>query len=370
MRIGVPKEIKNNEFRVAMTPLGVREFTRYGHEVLIEKGAGIGSSISDEDYEKAGAKIAVDAQQVWRESEMIIKVKEPIESEYSLLREGQLLFTYLHLAAEEALTRNLLERGVTSIAYETVRTDSGTLPLLAPMSEVAGRLAAQVSAQYLLAYNGGSGVLFGGATGTRRGKVTVIGGGTAGYAAAKVAHGMGAEVTVFDVNLDRMRYIEDASLGQIRTEYSTELGIEAALKETDAVIGSVLVPGARTPHLVTNELVSAMRPGSVLVDIAIDQGGCFEGSRPTTHDDPVFKVHNSIFYCVANMPGSVPVTSTYALTNSTLRYGLLLAQNGWRDALKKRADLARGLSTHDGKLYSQPVGEALGIESAEVSELL
>ncbi|WP_311472395.1 alanine dehydrogenase [uncultured Actinomyces sp.] len=370
MRIGVPAEIKNNEFRVAITPSGVHALTRRGHEVTVQAGAGAGSGIDDGEYAAAGAAIGDDVEALWADSEMILKVKEPVESEYRFLRPGLVLFTYLHLAADRPLTEELLARRVTSIAYETVATDSGALPLLAPMSEIAGRLAAQVGADCLLRPRGGDGVLLGGAAGVRRGDVVVLGGGTAGLAAARVSAGMGADVTVFDVDPARMRHIEEVTGGAIRTRLSTELDVARACAGADLVIGAVLVPGARTPRLVTREMVRAMRPGSVLVDIAIDQGGCFEDSRPTTHSEPTFEVEGSIFYCVANMPGAVPHTSTYALTNATLTYALALADDGWRGACRARAELGRGLSTHDGVLYTEGVGRALGLETADAAALL
>ena len=370
MRIGVPTEIKDNEFRVAITPAGVHALTRRGHTVTIQAGAGQGASIPDAEYSAAGAAMTDDVPGLWADSELVLKVKEPIAQEYPFLRPDLLLFTYLHLAADRALTEELLTKRVTSIAYETVETDAGALPLLAPMSEIAGRLAAQVGAEALLRPHGGAGVLLGGAAGVRRGNVVVLGGGTAGLSAARVAAGMGADVTVFDVDPLRMRRIEEVDGGTIRTRFSTELDVAQACAGADLVIGAVLVPGARTPRLVTREMVRAMRPGSVLVDIAIDQGGCFEDSRPTTHSEPTFEVEGSIFYCVANMPGAVPHTSTYALTNATLTYALALADDGWRGACRARAELGRGLSTHDGVLYTEGVGRALGLETADAAALL
>ena len=370
MRIGVPAEIKNNEFRVAITPSGVHALTRRGHEVTVQAGAEAGSGSDDGEHAAAGAATGDDVEARLADSEMILKVKEPVESEYRFLRPGLVLFTYLHLAADRPLTEELLARRVTSIAYETVATDSGALPLLAPMSEIAGRLAAQVGADCLLRPHGGSGVLLGGAAGVRRGDVVVLGGGTAGLAAARVSAGMGADVTVFDVDPARMRHIEEVTGGAIRTRLSTELDVARACAGADLVIGAVLVPGARAPRLVTRETVRSMRPGSVLVDIAIDQGGCFEDSRPTTHSEPTFEVEGSIFYCVANMPGAVPHTSTYALTNATLTYALALADDGWRGACRARAELGRGLSTHDGVLYTEGVGRALGLETADAAALL
>ena len=317
MLVGVPKEIKNNENRVAMTPAGVHELTQRGHSVLIEKNAGVGSGFLDTDYVEAGADIAGEAKQVWAEAEMIVKVKEPIEPEYKLMRKGQVLFTYLHLAASRPCTEALLASGTTAIAYETVQIGR-SLPLLQPMSEVAGRLSAQIGAYQLMKTQGGLGVLMGGVPGTPRAKVVVIGGGVAGTEAAYVANGMGADVVVIDLSLPRLREIEERFNGEVQTRVSTSYEIAEQLRDADLVIGSVLIPGEKAPKLVTDEMVQGMKPGSVLVDIAIDQGGCFEHSRPTTHDEPTFPVHQSVFYCVANMPGAVPNTSTRALTNATL----------------------------------------------------
>jgi alanine dehydrogenase len=327
MNIGVPKEVKNNEFRVAITPSGVREFIKHGHSVFIEKGAGLGSAITDADYTSVGATILDSADEVWAKAELILKVKEPIAVEYSRLRKDQVLFTYLHLAASRECTDALVKSGTTAIAYETVEV-SGTLPLLAPMSEVAGRMAAQVGAAALQKSAGGRGVLLGGVPGVRPGKVLVLGGGTAGLAAATIAHGMRADVTVVDVNQRRLGEIDQIFSGTVKTLMSNTHEIEEQAKSADLVIGAVLVHGAKAPKLITNELVKKMKPGAVLVDIAIDQGGCFEDSRPTTHADPTFKVHETLFYCVANMPGAVPFTSTYALSNATLPYALALANKG------------------------------------------
>ncbi|WP_297564539.1 alanine dehydrogenase [uncultured Arcanobacterium sp.] len=360
--IGVPKEIKNNEYRVALTPAGAHALIEKGHTVYLEKAAGEGSAIPDAEYTAVGVKILDTAKEVWDAADLIMKVKEPIEPEYDLMKDNQILFTYLHLAADRPLTEKLLEKNITSIAYETVQTDDRKLPLLSPMSEVAGRLSVQVAANLLMTTNGGRGLLMGGTTGTAKAKVVVLGGGTAGYEAAKTAAGMGALVTIFDVNIDRMSYIEDVNRDEIDTAYSVPLAVAEALKSADVVIGSVLIPGARTPHLVTNAMVKDMKPGSVLVDIAIDQGGCFEDSHPTTHDDPTFKVYNSVFYCVANMPGVMPNTSTYALTNSTLRYMTTIADLGWEEACRRRKDLRRGLTTHAGKIYNKGVADALEIE--------
>ena len=357
MLVGVPKEIKNNENRVAMTPAGAHELTQRGHKVLIEKSAGVGSGFSDDDYTKAGAEIAPDAAKVWAEAEMIVKVKEPIEPEYKLMRKGQVLFTYLHLAASRPCTDALLASGTTAIAYETVQIGR-SLPLLQPMSEVAGRLSAQIGAFQLMKTQGGLGVLMGGVPGTPRAKVVVIGGGVAGTEAAYVANGMGADVVVIDLSLPRLREIEERFNGEVQTRVSTSYEIAEQLADADLVIGSVLIPGEKAPKLVTDEMVKGMKPGSVLVDIAIDQGGCFEHSRPTTHDEPTFEVHQSVYYCVANMPGAVPNTSTRALTNATLPYVIALAHKGWKQALKDDAALALGLNTHEGKVTHPAVAHA------------
>jgi alanine dehydrogenase len=370
VRIGVPREMKNNEYRVAMTPAGAHELVRHGHEVFVEHGAGAGSNIPDEDYIGAGAKILESADDVWQTGDLILKVKEPIAPEYHRMRPGQTLFTYLHLAASRACTDALLESGVTSVAYETVQLPDRSLPLLAPMSEVAGRLAPQVGAYNLMKSNGGRGVLPGGVPGVAPAKVVVIGGGVSGLNAAQVAVGMGADVTIMDVNIDRLRHIDAIYQGRLKTLMSSAYAIEQAVLDADLVIGAVLIPGAKAPKLVSNDLVARMKPGSVLVDIAIDQGGCFEDSRPTTHDEPTYTVHGSVFYCVANMPGSVPNTSTYALTNVTLPYAIALAGKGWRQAVTDDRALAQGLSTHEGRLVSYPVAEAHGLDHVELDDLL
>ncbi len=359
MRIGVPKEIKVLEARVALTPEGVSEFIRAGHTVVIEKGAGLGSAITDDQYVAAGATIEADVEKIWREAEMILKVKEPIEAEYSRLRKDQILFTYLHLAASKPCTDALLASGTTAIAYETVELN-GTLPLLAPMSEVAGRLATQVGATALQKPHGGRGVLLGGVPGVAPGKVVVIGGGVAGLNAAVIAMGMGADVTVLDRSLARLAYIDTVYQGRIKTLASTFGSVDREVKSADLVIGAVLVHGAKAPKLVSNEQVKAMKPGAVLVDIAIDQGGCFEDSMATTHAEPTFKVHDAIFYCVANMPGAVPVASTYALTNATLPYALALANHGWEEACARDSALAKGLNVHAGKVSYEAVAVAHG----------
>lgn len=360
MKIGVVRELKNHEYRVAMTPAGAHELVGHGHEVLVEAGAGIGSSFPDSDYKAAGAQIAPTADDVWAAADLILKVKEPIAEEYHRMRRDQVLFTYLHLAASRACTDALLASGTTSIAYETVTAADGSLPLLAPMSEVAGRLAAQSGAYHLMRNGGGAGVLMGGVPGVPPAKVVVIGAGVAGGNAIAMAHGMHAEVTVLDLSVARLREIDNRYHGQVRTLVSNTYELERAVTEADLVIGAVLVPGAKAPKLVSNALVARMKPGSVLVDIAIDQGGCFEDSRPTSHDEPTFRVHDSVFYCVANMPGAVPRTSTQALTNATLPYVVALADKGWRDAIAADPALAAGLTTHDGGLLSETVGAAHG----------
>ncbi|MBB5074605.1 alanine dehydrogenase [Nonomuraea endophytica] len=369
MKIGVPAEVKNHEYRVAATPAGVHELTRGGHEVFVQRGAGLGSSITDEEFLGAGAKILDTADAVWGEADMVLKVKEPIAQEYHRMREGQVLFTYLHLAAGKECAQALLDNKVTGIAYETVQVGNA-LPLLAPMSEVAGRLAPQVGAYNLMRFNGGRGVLPGGVPGVSPAKIVVIGGGVSGLNAAQIAVGMGADVTVLDTNVDRLRFIDAIYQGRLKTLVSTSYAIEREVLQADLVIGAVLIPGAKAPTLVSNELVSRMKPGSVLVDIAIDQGGCFEDSRPTTHAEPTYMVHNSVFYCVANMPGSVANTSTYALTNATLPYAVKLANQGWKAALKSDPALALGLNTHHGALTNAPVAVALGLPSVSVAEVL
>ncbi|MBJ2121860.1 alanine dehydrogenase [Arthrobacter sp. MSA 4-2] len=364
MIIGVPKEVKNNEYRVAITASGVHEFRTHGHTVLIETGAGTGSNITDAEYRAAGAEILEDADEVWGRADMVLKVKEPIKEEYHRFREGLILFTYLHLAAEAELTRNLLDAGVTAIAYETVQ-DGRALPLLAPMSEVAGRLSVQVGAQVMTAPAGGPGLLLGGVPGVRPAKVTVLGAGVAGTNATAMAVGTGAEVTILDINIARLREIDAQYAGRVKTVASNAFEIEKSVLEADLVIGSVLIPGAKAPKLVTNDMVSRMKPGSVLVDIAVDQGGCFEDSHVTTHQEPTFKVHNSLFYCVGNMPGAVPNTSTYALTNVTLRYAVALANRGVRAAFEADPALARGLNTAAGQVAHSSVSEAHGLQLAE-----
>ncbi|GAA1429031.1 alanine dehydrogenase [Microlunatus lacustris] len=370
MLVGVPTEIKNHEYRVAITPSGVTELVQHGHDVIIQAGAGLGSSIPDDEYAAAGAKIVPDHDQVWGQAEMIMKVKEPVAEEYPRLQPGQLLFTYLHLAANRECTSALLDRRVTGIAYETVQLPNGALPLLAPMSEVAGRIAPQVGAYHLMAQGGGRGTLMGGVSGVHAAKVVVIGAGVSGMNAAVIALGMQAEVLLLDRNIDKLRDADKIYQGHLQTVASNALEVERAVLDADLVIGAVLVPGAKAPTVVTNALVARMKPGSVLVDIAIDQGGCFEDSRPTTHAEPTYRVHNSIFYCVANMPGAVPHTSTYALTNVTLPYALSLADRGWQDALRADPALALGLNTHDGALVSAPVAASHGVGHRELADVL
>ncbi|GGD12415.1 alanine dehydrogenase [Nocardioides daphniae] len=368
--IGVPREVKNNEYRVAITRVGVHELVSRGHQVLVESGAGLGSLVTDEEYAAAGATLVTDPDEVWGSADMVLKVKEPVAEEYHRLREDLTLFTYLHLAADKPLTEALIHSKVTAIAYETVQLPSGSLPLLYPMSEVAGCLAPQVGAHALLKAEGGRGVLMGGVGGVANAKVVIIGAGVSGQNAANIALGMGADVTLLDTDLDKLRMSFWRYDNRVHGLASSKLVIEDQVREADLVIGAVLIPGAAAPKLVSNDLVAQMKPGSVLVDIAIDQSGCFEDSRPTTHDDPTFQVHGSTFYCVANMPGAVPNTSTYALTNATLPYAVAVADQGWRGALRADASLARGLSTHAGLLTSAPVGEALGLESVGHEEVL
>jgi alanine dehydrogenase len=370
VKVGVPKEVKNHEYRVAITPIGVHELSAHGHDVYVEKSAGVGSQIEDGEYEAAGAKILDSPDEVWDNAEMVLKVKEPIAEEYDRMHEGLTLFTYLHLAADKPLTEELIRRKVTAIAYETVQLPSGGLPLLYPMSEVAGCLAPQVGAHQLMKAQGGRGVLMGGVGGVANAKVVIIGAGVSGQNAANIALGMGADVTLLDTDLDKLRLSFWRYNNRVHGLASSQLAIRQQVREADMVIGAVLIPGAAAPKLVSNELVSQMKPGSVLVDIAVDQGGCFEDTHATTHSDPTYEVHGSIFYCVANMPGAVPNTSTYALTNATLPYAVALADKGWVEACRNDHSLGLGVNTHDGHLTNAPVGEATGIDATDLDEVL
>ncbi|HEX2318841.1 MAG TPA: alanine dehydrogenase [Streptosporangiaceae bacterium] len=370
MKVGVPKEVKNHEYRVALTPAGVNEFVRNGHEVVVEANAGMGSSIPDEDFVGAGASMLPTADDVWQAADLILKVKEPVAEEYHRLRKDQVLFTYLHLAASKECTDALLSSGTTAIAYETVQLPDGSLPLLAPMSEVAGRMAPQVGAHHLQREGGGRGVLMGGVSGVYAAKVVVLGAGVSGMNAAAIALGMQAEVLLVDKNVGRLRTADAIYQGHCQTVASNTYEIERAVIDADLVIGAVLVPGAKAPMLVSNELVSRMKQGSVLVDISIDQGGCFEDSRPTTHAHPTYRVHNSVFYCVANMPGAVPHTSTYALTNVTMPFAIEIANRGWQEALRADPSFAPGLNTHDGVVTCQPVAEAHGMSWTPLADVL
>jgi len=369
MRIGVAREIKPQEYRVALTPAGARELVQRGHEVLVETGAGAGSAFSDEAYERAGAGIA-SVDDVWAQAELLLKVKEPVAPEYARLREGLTLFTYLHVAADEPLTLALLDSGITAIAYETVETDSGALPLLAPMSEIAGRLAPQAGANYLEKPKGGRGILLGGVAGVAPGRVVVIGGGMVGYNAAVIAIGMGAQVTILERSVDRMRYLEQILSGRVTLLMSSSLQVEESLKDADLVIGAVLIPGALAPKLITGEMLGGMKEGSVLVDVAIDQGGCAETSRPTTHDEPVYTIDRVIHYCVANMPGAVPITSTRALTNVTLPYVEEIAEHGVVGAIRQDPELARGVNVVGGRITYEAVAEAHGLEYTPLDDAL
>ncbi len=369
MRIGVAKEIKQDEYRVALTPAGAGELRQRGHEVVVEAGAGAGSAFTDADYEAVGARIAT-VDDVWATSELVLKVKEPLPEEYGRLREGQILFTYLHLAADDQLTRALAASGATCIAYETVELDDGKLPLLAPMSEVAGRLATQMGAWALEKAQGGRGLLLGGVPGVPPAKVVVLGGGIVGYNAALIAVGMQADVWILDKSVERMRDLEMMLDGRITLAMSNRLEIELATADADLIIGAVLIPGARAPKLITRDMLGGLKPGAVLVDVAIDQGGCFETSHPTTHSDPTYVVDGIVHYCVANMPGAVPVTSTFALTNVTLPYVEAIADHGFREAVARDRALARGVNVVDGKLTYQAVSDAHGLEHSPLEQVL
>jgi alanine dehydrogenase len=370
MKVGVPKELKDNEYRVAITPAGVRELVVGGHTVFIEQGAGRGSSIPDEDFERSGATIVPDADTVFADSDMVLKVKEPVPEEFHRLREGLLLFTYLHLAASEPVTRALVDSGTAAVAYETVEFPDRSLPLLAPMSEVAGRMAPQVGANHLEREHGGRGVLLGGVSGVQPGRVVVIGAGMAGMNAAWIAQGMEAEVVILDKNINKLRDVDRIHQGKILTLASNRLSVEETVLSADLVIGAVLVPGALAPKIITEDIIKEMKPGSVVVDISIDQGGCFETSKMTTHSDPTYVVHDVVHYCVGNMPGAVPHTSTYALTNATLPYVVLLADQGLETAVREDAALAKGVNVYKGRVVYEPVAEAHGLESTPLDDLL
>lgn len=368
MIIGVPKEIKNNENRVGLTPGGVKMLVDRGHKLLVETKAGQGIGATDEAYAKAGAKIIDTAKEVWDMAEMVIKVKEPIQPEYERMKPGLILYTYLHLAAEPELTKQLIERKVKAVAYETIQLDDGSLPLLTPMSEVAGRMATQIGARYLQKNEGGKGILLSGVPGVRRGKVTILGGGVAGTNAAHIAIGMGAQVTILDINMPRLVYLDDIFKNAVNTLYSNPVNIEKAVREADLVIGTVLIAGAKAPKLVTREMIKQMEPNSVVADVSIDQGGCIETIRPTSHSDPIFREENVIHYGVTNMPGAVAQTSTYALTNRTLKYAMLLADNGFEKAIGMDKALYKGVNVLNGKVAYKQVADDLNLpyEAAKI----
>ncbi|MDI7260155.1 MAG: alanine dehydrogenase [Thermodesulfobacteriota bacterium] len=366
MVIGIPKEIKNNENRVAIVPAGVKSFVKGGHRVLIEKGAGLGSGISDEEYLLSGAEIVSSNRELYGRAEMILKVKEPLPDEYPLFQENQILFTYLHLAVLPELTHALLNRKIIGIAYETIQIEDGSLPLLTPMSEIAGRMSIQVGAYMLQRENGGSGILLGGVPGVEPGKIVIVGGGIVGTNAAKIAIGTGATVTIIDNNLNRLRYLDDIFAGRIKVLMSDADTIERSVLETDLIIGGVLIPGARAPKLITRDMISKMKKGAVIVDVAVDQGGCVETCHPTTHENPTYLVDGVVHYCVANMPGAVPRTSTFALTNATLPYALKIANLGYREAMKRDPALKKGLNVFQGNLVCTPVAEAMGVECTSI----
>lgn len=370
MIIGVPKEIKTHENRVALLPGGVTEMKRNGHDVLLEKGAGRGSGFNDQQYVEAGATIIEDVEELWAKAEMIMKVKEPIKVEHSRMRQGQIIFTYFHFAADRTLTEEVVDSNCIAIAYETVEKEDGSLPLLIPMSEVAGRMAAQEGAKYLEKATGGRGILMGGIPGVPPAKALVLGGGIVGVNAAKIAAGMGADTTIMDINMSRLRYLDDVMDKNINTMFSSEANIKRLLPDVDLIIGAVLKPGAKAPHLITEEMLKDMRAGTVLVDVAIDQGGCFETSKPTTHDDPIYIIDDVVHYCVANMPGAVPYTSTLGLTNVTLPYAVDLANKGWKKALKEDEELKMGLNIAEGKIVYKDVAEAFDMEYTSIDEVL
>ncbi len=370
MIVGVPREIKEEENRVAVTPAGVTAFVARGHKVLFEKGAGSGSGLTDRAYESAGATLVDSAKEVWQLADLIMKVKEPQPLEFQFLRKGLILFTYLHLAADESVARALLDNGVTAIAYETIQLEDGSLPLLTPMSEIAGRLSLQVGAWCLQAENGGRGILLGGASGVRPGKVVILGAGIAGTAACQVATGMGAYVSILDINPTKLRYVHDILGGRLTTLMSNRANVEEEAVDADLVIGSVLIPGARSPKLLSRALAARMKPGSAFVDISIDQGGCAETSRPTTHSEPIYVEEEVVHYCVTNMPAIVPHTSTYALTNSTLSYGLQIANRGFPQALKRNSALAKGLNVFGGKITHEGVAAATQMPMTPVEEVI
>ena len=369
MIIGVPKEIKPNENRVGLTPAGVMEFVHHGHTVLVQKGAGLGSGIEDDEFVKAGAEIVDTAEEIFKEAQMIIKVKEPQPVEIEMMQEGQIIYTYLHLAPDRKQTEGLMKRKVVAIAYETIEVD-GKLPLLEPMSEVAGKMASIMAAYYLAKPYGGIGVLAGGVTGVHSAKFVILGGGTAGLNAAKVASGMGASVFVLDINVERLRYLEDVLPKNCQMIMSNKFTIAEEIKDADAVIGTVLIPGAKTPRLITRDMLKTMKKGAVIVDVSIDQGGCVETSRPTTHADPVYEVDGVLHYCVANMPGAYARTSTFALTNATLPYGLIIADLGYKEAAKRYKPIAKGINVLNGKITCKPVAEAHGMEYTPLEELI
>ncbi len=370
MIIGVPKEIKNNENRVGLTPAGISALTKAGHKLFVQATAGIGSGFSDDEYKKAGATILKTIEDVYKKSEMIIKVKEPIKQEYSLIQQGQLLFTYFHFASHEPLTKAMLKSKAVCLAYETVEKPDRSLPLLVPMSEVAGRMSVQEGAKYLEKPMGGRGILLGGVPGVRPANVLVLGGGIVGTQAAKMASGLGADVTLMDVSLPRLRQLDDILPKNVKTIYSNEYNVREAIKNTDLIIGAVLIPGAKAPSLITRDMLKIMKPGTVMVDVAIDQGGCFETSKATTHEDPIFVIDDVIHYCVANMPGAVPYTSTLALTNATLPYALQLANKGWKKACTENEELKKGLNVVDGKVVYKGVAEAFDLKYTDVKDVL